>query len=153
MIDYEDSYLADIIPVTFKLIIPSSKRPFWHKLCDSRKQCYTTERKAGCQCYEFPFVTQWLKMSRDSAVGIATYYALDGRGSIPNRGKKFSPLHSLQTDSGTHTGPILVQWIPRVLIAGVNSRSVKLTTHLHLVPRSRMVELSPLPHRPLWRGA
>jgi hypothetical protein len=34
--------------------------------------------------------------SRDSSVGIAMSYWLDGRGSIPSRGK------SVQTDSGAH---------------------------------------------------
>jgi hypothetical protein len=40
--------------------------------------------------------------SRDSAVGIATSYWLDGRGSIPGRDKRLYPLHSIQTGSGAH---------------------------------------------------
>jgi hypothetical protein len=39
--------------------------------------------------------------SRDSPVGIAAGYGLEGRGSIPDRGKRFS-LHSVQTGSGAH---------------------------------------------------
>jgi hypothetical protein len=35
-------------------------------------------------------VTTHLKLSRDSSVSIATGYKLDGRGSIPRRGKFFS---------------------------------------------------------------
>jgi hypothetical protein len=31
-----------------------------------------------------------------------TGYGLDDRGSIPCRGKRFSPLRSVQTDSGAH---------------------------------------------------
>jgi hypothetical protein len=38
--------------------------------------------------------------SRDSSVGIATSYGMDGWGSIPDRGKIF--LHNVQTSSGTH---------------------------------------------------
>jgi hypothetical protein len=41
--------------------------------------------------------------SRDSSVGIATGYGLDGRGSIPGSDKTFS-LHSVQTSSGAHPG-------------------------------------------------
>jgi hypothetical protein len=41
-------------------------------------------------------------MGRDSSVGTAMGYGLDGRGSIPGRGKRFSPLHSVQTGSGPH---------------------------------------------------
>jgi hypothetical protein len=36
---------------------------------------------------------------RDTSVCIVTYYGLDGRGSIPRRGKRFSLLHSFQTGS------------------------------------------------------
>jgi hypothetical protein len=39
-------------------------------------------------------------MSRDSSVDIGTGYGLDGRGSIPGRGKSF--LHSVQTGSEAH---------------------------------------------------
>jgi hypothetical protein len=38
--------------------------------------------------------------SRDSSVGIATDYRLDGRGLIPGRGN--SLFHGVQTDSGAH---------------------------------------------------
>jgi hypothetical protein len=40
--------------------------------------------------------------NRDSSVGIATGYGLDGRGSIPGRDYRFSLLDSVQTDSGAH---------------------------------------------------
>jgi hypothetical protein len=53
-----------------------------------------------------------LKMSQNSLVSIAMGYRLDGQGLIPGRGKE-----------------------------SFLSPGVKLTTHLHLVPRSRMVEL------------
>jgi hypothetical protein len=75
----------------------------------------------------------------DSSVGIAMSYELDGRGSIPCR--DFSLLHSLQTGPGTHsflypmsTGASFLQ--------GWSSQDLNLTTHLHLVPRLWMVELS-----------
>jgi hypothetical protein len=34
-----------------------------------------------------------------------------------------------------------VQWVPWVVRPGYTSRSMKLTIHLHLLPRLRMVEL------------
>jgi hypothetical protein len=41
-------------------------------------------------------------MSRDSSVDIATAYGLDGRGSIPKRGKIIPLLHSVQTNPRVH---------------------------------------------------
>jgi hypothetical protein len=45
-----------------------------------------------------PIITQ----RRDSSVRVAMGYWLEGRGSTPGRNKRFSPLHSVQTGSGTH---------------------------------------------------
>jgi hypothetical protein len=57
-------------------------------------------------------------------------YVLDGQGSILDRGKSFSTRHSVQTRSGAHPASY-----------PMGTGCVKLTTELHLVPRSRMVEL------------
>jgi hypothetical protein len=39
-----------------------------------------------------------------------------------------------------------IQWVPGALSLGQNGQGVKLTTHLHLVPRSRMCgAIPPLP--------
>jgi hypothetical protein len=67
-------------------------------------------------------------------------YGLDDRGSIPGRAEQFSLRHSVQTLSGIH--PVFYPMgtgdsSPVCRAAG----GVKLTTHLHLVPRSRMMEL------------
>jgi hypothetical protein len=59
--------------------------------------------------------------SLDDSVGIARSYGQDGRGR-----RFFSLVYSFQTGSG-------------------GDRDVKLTTHLHLVPRLRMMSS--------WRGA
>jgi hypothetical protein len=49
-------------------------------------------------------------------------------------------------------GPTLppIQWVPEAFLPGVK-RPVREADHLHLVPRSRMVES--FLHTPLWRGA
>jgi hypothetical protein len=60
--------------------------------------------------------------SRDSSVGIATGYGLDGRDFIIGRDKTFSLLHSAQT-------------FPSYKMATGIKKGVKLTTHRHLVPR------------------
>jgi hypothetical protein len=39
---------------------------------------------------------------RDSSVGIGMSYGLDARSSTPGRGRMFSLLHSVQTDSEAH---------------------------------------------------
>jgi hypothetical protein len=61
-------------------------------------------------------------------------YGLDGRGSIPGRSKMFLCSTAFRPDPGP-TQPTM-QWV-----SGVLSPGVKLTTHLHLVRRLRMVEL------------
>jgi hypothetical protein len=67
-----------------------------------------------------------------SSVGIATGYGLDDRGLNAGRGKSFSLLHSIQAGSGAH---------PALVPMGTECRGVKLIIHLHIVLKSRMVEL------------
>jgi hypothetical protein len=78
---------------------------------------------------------------------------LDGQGTIPGRGNTdFSLIDRVHVGSGAHpasypmgTGGLFQR--------EESDRGVKLTTHLHLVPRSRKME--PNLHAPLisWRGA
>jgi hypothetical protein len=88
-----------------------------------------------------------MRKIRYSSVFIATGYGLDGRGSIPDMDRDFAYPAPSRPALGPTQPP--VQWVPGALSLGVNGRVVKLTTHLHLVPRSRMVELylhSPIPY-------
>jgi hypothetical protein len=64
---------------------------------------------------------------------------LDGQDSIPNKGKIF--LYS--TRSRLALGPTQppLQWVPWLFLREKSSWSVKLTTHLHLVSISKMMEL------------
>jgi hypothetical protein len=81
-----------------------------------------------------------LLWSWDRSVGIATSYGLDSQGFIPGWSKRYFLLHSAHTGSGAHpdfypmgTGGSS----PR----GQSGLGIKLITQIHLVPRSRMVEL------------
>jgi hypothetical protein len=49
-----------------------------------------------------PHCTYYLNTA-DGSVGTATGYELKNRDSIPDSGKRFSLLHSVQTGSGAHT--------------------------------------------------
>jgi hypothetical protein len=66
------------------------------------------------------------KLHVGTSVGIETGYRLDDRGSIFGR----ISLYSIPSR------PVL-----RLLSRGYGGRSVKMTTHPHLVPRSRIMEL------------
>jgi hypothetical protein len=76
-----------------------------------------------------------MTQSRDSSVGIALSYGVDDRGSrVPRLG-----IFLFTTASRTALGPTQppIQWVPGALSLGVKRPGVKLTTHLHLVPRSK----------------
>jgi hypothetical protein len=71
------------------------------------------------------------------------------RASIPEKSKEFSLLRSVRSGSGIH--PIQYRAIFPPWLSG---RGMKLTAHLHLVPRLRMSKTIPsLPHTSSWRGA
>jgi hypothetical protein len=73
------------------------------------------------------------------SVYIQTGYDLDGSGSIPGRGKVFLFSTAFRPALGPTNPPI--PRIPAAISPGVKRPGMKLTTHLHLVPRSRMVDL------------
>jgi hypothetical protein len=71
---------------------------------------------------------------------IFTFLVLErDRGSrvrFPAGAGNFSLHHRVHNGSGAHQPPI--QWEPGALSLGYSGWGVKLTTHFHLVPRSRM---------------
>jgi len=67
---------------------------------------------------------------RDSSVGIATRYGLEGLGDRILVGARFSV--PIQTGPEAHPAP--VQWVPGVT-RGWSGQDVALTTHPHLEPR------------------
>jgi hypothetical protein len=85
--------------------------------------------------------------SRDSSVDIPTGYGLDGRGSIPGRGKRF-----FCTPQGPDRS--YIQWVPGALSPGVRRPGREAD---HSLPSNAEVKngrgLHPLPHTSLWRGA
>jgi hypothetical protein len=84
--------------------------------------------------------TYFMVGNHDSVVGTATGYGLDDRGVTV-------PVPVVQTGSGVHRTSY--QWVQGALNPGLNSRGVKLTTYLQLVPRSRKYGfLHPHPHKP-----
>jgi hypothetical protein len=79
-----------------------------------------------------------MSKSRDSSVGIALGYGLDDRGSrvrFPAGAGNSSLHHRVQTGSGAH--PASYPMGTGGSFPGINGRGLKLTTHLHLVPRSK----------------
>jgi hypothetical protein len=78
-------------------------------------------------------------MSQDSSFDIVTGYRLDGLGLNPGRGKIF--LFSTVSKLALGLIQPSIQWELGHFLQGLSGQGVKLTTHLHLVPRSRMVEL------------
>jgi hypothetical protein len=88
------------------------------------------------------YVVHCMRVSRDSSVGIATGYGPDNREfgtRFPAEARDFSLIHTVQTSLGPTQPPI--QCVTDVLSPGVRWKERDLTTHLHLVPRLRMVEL------------
>jgi hypothetical protein len=78
------------------------------------------------------------------SVGTVTGYELNSKGSNPTRGKSFL----FSTASRPALGPTL---LPIQLISGVSFPGLKLTTQLHLVAKSSMMELYfHSPHMSSW---
>jgi hypothetical protein len=65
-------------------------------------------------------------------------YELEDRGSILDRGKRFSLLHNVWLWS---LASLLSKGYRRLFSRRLKGMGVKLTIHLHLVVRARMVEL------------
>jgi hypothetical protein len=92
------------------------------------------DKKAFC-------VLEFARMgSRGSSVSIVSDYGLDDRAievRSPAEERDVSSNLCVQTGSGAH--PASCTMVTGVLSQGVNrSRGVTLTTHPHLVPKSRM---------------
>jgi hypothetical protein len=71
-------------------------------------------------------------------VSTVSGYGLDDRGSIPGRGERIFHLSSVSRPALGPTQPP-VQLVPGVISPGLKrSRGVTITTHPHLLQRSRM---------------
>jgi hypothetical protein len=90
-----------------------------------------------------------LKKSRGSSGSIVSDYRLDDRGLIPD-GQRIFLLAPASRPALEPTQPP-IQWVLGVLSLGVkHGRGVTLTTHPHLVPRSRMSRSYNPPPTPPW---
>jgi hypothetical protein len=118
---------------------------YWLLGCDTvlSGRCVATFRRNFATSTIYPW-------SRDSSVGIATDYGLEGRGvgvRVPVVAKIFSSRCRLNRF-----------WGPPCLLSngyrGLFPRGVKLTTHLQLVPKSIICgSIHPLPHTSSWCSA
>jgi hypothetical protein len=84
-------------------------------------------------CHVFP------SGDRDSSVSIVTGYGLDGWHSIPSRGKIFLFSTASRLALGPTQSPI--KWVLRNFSLEVKWPWHEAITRLHLVPRSKMVEV------------
>jgi hypothetical protein len=67
-----------------------------------------------------------------------TDYGLDNRGSISGNDKIFSVFHTISALGSIRPS---IEWVHGLFPRELSGGGVKLTTLLHLVPRSRKVEL------------
>jgi hypothetical protein len=113
--------------------------------CQSyRSYCGGLQGKSGVKKFIVGFPPLSYLSSRDSAVGIATGFGLDGRrvGVRVSIGEDLSFLDVVPTGSGAHLAIFLGVTLPG------------LTIRLQLMPRSRIRgSIHPLPHTPSWRSA
>jgi hypothetical protein len=90
--------------------------------------------------------------SRDSTVGILTGYGLDDRGvgvRVPIKSRIFSS--SRRPDRPLGPPSLLSNGYRGLFSRRLSGGSMKLTTHLQLVSRSRKCRsIHPLPHTPSW---
>jgi hypothetical protein len=91
--------------------------------------------------FTFSYRTQ-MRRARDSSVGIATGCGQNGRGvgvRVPVGSGIFSPPP--RPDRLWGPPSLLSDMYHGLLPRGLSGRGVKLTTHLHLLPKLRMMEL------------
>jgi hypothetical protein len=90
---------------------------------------------------------------RDSSVGMARGYGLNGRSLILGRGKKFF-FTQWGPDRLRFPSSLPFKWHRRLLRRRQSGWGVKLTTHLHIVLTSRMCGVkAPLCYTSSWPGA
>jgi hypothetical protein len=78
---------------------------------------------------------------------LATGWMAEGSEFESRYGQEFSLLHSVQSVLAPTQRPI--QWV-----LGLSGRGVKLTSHLNLVPKSRICgSIHPFTHTPSWLSA
>jgi hypothetical protein len=126
---YRTSYLVDMWEGgwSMKVAIYRNLMPRFKK-CRALLPCSPRQLWRSTLLLCFVHYNEW---GRDTSVGIVTRHWLDGRD--------FSLPHSVKNASRAHPDAYPVD------TGGYFPWGVKLTAHLHLVPRSRMVDLYSTP--------
>jgi hypothetical protein len=108
-----------------------------YRYTETNRPMHIRIRPFNCRRY-----ADWLRAGRPSS-----------RSSSPSRVKNFLFSTSSRPVLGS-TQPT-IRWVPWATSpGGLTGKSVNLTTHLQLVPRSRICEfIHPLPHTPSWCSA
>jgi len=101
--------------------------------------CATADQVPVCLNVDFSCTTLYT-VGRDSSVGTATGYGLDGPG-IESQWRRYFP-HLSRPAMGPSQPP--VQWVPGLSLGVKSGRGVTLTPHLLLVPWSRKSRAIPL---------
>jgi hypothetical protein len=84
--------------------------------------------------------------------GVALDYRLDDQEFESWQGLGIS-LSTTASRPALGLSPPSIQWVPWALSLGESGWGMKLTTHLHLVPRSKMYAvIPPFPSMPSWHG-
>jgi hypothetical protein len=128
-------------PDVITIILASTFLSFSHFPNDDRSSHGSGSSYAKHVCVCVSVCVCICMRSRNSSVGIATDYGLDGRGSIPGRGKRFLPIPQ-RPDQLWGPPSLFSNGYRRLLTWGQSDHGVKFTIHISLVPKSRMVELS-----------
>lgn len=110
--EQRSSWEANVAKLVKKLSLQYSQQPATPTLHKAGWIQVTPSHSIPSKSILILFWNQRLSISQDNSICIAKDYGLDKPGSIPNGGKKFSLLYSIQTWTGAHAASylMLIPW-------------------------------------------